>query len=198
MGFCLGRRRPGRATVGPGRKGRWRGAIGLNLHLDFCEIAICEDGKLRSAGRVASTPEALAVLAESLLPSDRVALEVICAASFLAAIGDIRRLKTSRQLAAYLGLTGRCVIRPPARGRTWDARGAAARSALRAGSARAALAQVFAFASGWAAGRASVIDRAGLVLAARTFPVRSSLGVEVNGGVRGASGSYPGSRGSRW
>jgi hypothetical protein len=113
MGFCLGRRRPGRATVGPGRKGRWRGAIGLNLHLDFCEIAICEDGKLRSAGRVASTPEALAVLAESLLPSDRVALEVICAASFLAAIGDIRRFKTSRQLAAYLGLTGRCVIRPP-------------------------------------------------------------------------------------
>jgi hypothetical protein len=174
-------------------------AIGLNVHLDFCEIAICEDGKVRSAGRVASTPEALAVLAESLLPSDRVALEVICAASFLAAIGNIRRFKTSRQLAAYLGLTGRCVIRPPARGRTWDARGAAARSALRAGSARAALAQVFAFASGWAAGRAaSVIDRAGLVLAARTFPVRSSLGVEVNGRVRGASGSYPGSRGSRW
>ncbi len=81
-------------------------AIGLNVHLDFCEIAICEDGKVRSAGRVASTPEALAVLAESLLPSDRVALEVICAASFLAAIGDIRRFKTSRQLAAYLGLTG--------------------------------------------------------------------------------------------
>jgi transposase len=51
-------------------------AIGLDVHLDFCEIAICEDGKVRSAGRVASTPEALKVLAESLLPTDRVALEV--------------------------------------------------------------------------------------------------------------------------
>ena len=51
-------------------------AIGLDVHLDFCEIAICEDGKVRSAGRVASTPEALKVLAESLLATDRVALEV--------------------------------------------------------------------------------------------------------------------------
>ena len=51
-------------------------AIGLDVHLDFCEIAICEDGKVRSAGRVASTPEALKVLAESLLATDRVVLEV--------------------------------------------------------------------------------------------------------------------------
>jgi transposase len=51
-------------------------AIGLDVHLDFCEIAICEDGKVRSAGRVASTPEALGVLAESLLATDRVVLEV--------------------------------------------------------------------------------------------------------------------------
>ncbi|HWF23899.1 MAG TPA: IS110 family transposase [Solirubrobacteraceae bacterium] len=46
------------------------------MHLDFCEIAICEDGNVRSAGRVASTPEALGVLAESLLATDRVLLEV--------------------------------------------------------------------------------------------------------------------------
>ena len=51
-------------------------AIGLDVHLDFCEIAVCEDGKVRSAGRVASTPEALKVLVESLLATDRVALEV--------------------------------------------------------------------------------------------------------------------------
>ena len=50
--------------------------IGLDVHLDFCEIAICEDGKVRCAGRVASTPEALRVLAESLLGTDRVVLEV--------------------------------------------------------------------------------------------------------------------------
>ena len=29
----------------------------------FCEIATCEDGVLRSAGRVKTTPEALEVLA---------------------------------------------------------------------------------------------------------------------------------------
>jgi len=46
------------------------------VHRDFCVIAICEDGVVRSAGRVPSTPEGLAMLAESLLPSDRVALEV--------------------------------------------------------------------------------------------------------------------------
>ena len=56
---------------------RWVGrAIGLDVHRDFCVIAICEDGVVRSAGRVSSTPEALKTLAESLLPSDRVALEV--------------------------------------------------------------------------------------------------------------------------
>lgn len=55
----------------------WVGrAIGLDVHRDFCVIAICEDGVVRSAGRVPSTPEALRVLAESLLASDRVALEV--------------------------------------------------------------------------------------------------------------------------
>jgi transposase len=39
-------------------------------------IAICEDGVVRPAGRVPSTPEAIKALAESLEPSDRVALEV--------------------------------------------------------------------------------------------------------------------------
>ena len=56
---------------------RWVGrAIGLDVHRDFCVIAICEDGVVRSAGRVPSTPEALRALAESLLATDRVALEV--------------------------------------------------------------------------------------------------------------------------
>jgi transposase len=48
----------------------------LDVQLDFCEVAIREGGKVRSAGRVASTPEALGVLAESLLGTDRVVLEV--------------------------------------------------------------------------------------------------------------------------
>ena len=56
---------------------RWVGrAIGLDVHRDFCVVAICEDGRVRSAGRVPSTPEGLKLLAESLGESDRVALEV--------------------------------------------------------------------------------------------------------------------------
>jgi hypothetical protein len=56
---------------------RWVGrAVGLDVHRDFCVVAICEDGKVRSAGRVPSTPDGLGALAESLLPTDRVALEV--------------------------------------------------------------------------------------------------------------------------
>ena len=50
--------------------------IGLDVHLDFIEIAICEEGKLYSAGRVPCTPEGIKTLAESLMPTDRVALEV--------------------------------------------------------------------------------------------------------------------------
>ena len=56
---------------------RWVGrAIGLDVHREFCVVAICEDGVTRSAGRVPSTPDGIRTLAESLLPSDRVALEV--------------------------------------------------------------------------------------------------------------------------
>jgi transposase len=56
---------------------RWVGrAVGLDVHRDFCVVAICEDGVVRSAGRVPSTPEGLGALAESLLATDRVALEV--------------------------------------------------------------------------------------------------------------------------
>src|SRR4051794_2413907 len=56
---------------------RWVGrAIGPDVHRDFCVVAICEDGQVGSGGRVPSTPEGLALLADSLSGSDRVALEV--------------------------------------------------------------------------------------------------------------------------
>jgi len=52
------------------------GRIGLDVHRDFCEVVIVESGALRSAGRIATTAEALALFAQSLAPADRVALEV--------------------------------------------------------------------------------------------------------------------------
>jgi transposase len=51
-------------------------AIGLDVHLEFCEVAIVEAGVLRSAGRIQTTPEQLELFARSLGREDRVALEV--------------------------------------------------------------------------------------------------------------------------
>ena len=43
---------------------------------EFCEVAIAEDGDVRSAGRIETTPEQLELFAASLHPQDRVAFEV--------------------------------------------------------------------------------------------------------------------------
>ena len=51
-------------------------AIGLDVHRDFCGVAIAEGGVVRSAGRIKTTPEQLELFAQSLGPDDRVALEV--------------------------------------------------------------------------------------------------------------------------
>ena len=51
-------------------------AIGLDVHLEFCEVAIAEGGEVRSAGRIATKPAELELFAQSLAKTDRVALEV--------------------------------------------------------------------------------------------------------------------------
>ena len=51
---------------------RW---IGMDIHRDFCEVAIGENGKIRSAGRVATRVEMLQALAQSLGSDDVVAIE---------------------------------------------------------------------------------------------------------------------------
>ncbi len=48
----------------------------MDSHRDFCEVALVEDGEVRSAGRIETTPAALELFAQSLAPTDRVALEV--------------------------------------------------------------------------------------------------------------------------
>src|SRR4051812_50211503 len=52
-----------------------RRCIGLDVHREFAQVAIWEDGLVRQAGRIAATPEALRLFADSLAPSDEVALE---------------------------------------------------------------------------------------------------------------------------
>ncbi len=49
--------------------------IGLDVHRDFCEVAIAESGQVRLAGRVQTEPEELALFAQSLAADDQVALE---------------------------------------------------------------------------------------------------------------------------
>jgi transposase len=49
--------------------------FGLDVHRDFCEVAIAERGRVRAAGRVATRVEALEVFAQSLVAGDVVALE---------------------------------------------------------------------------------------------------------------------------
>jgi transposase len=51
-------------------------AVALDVHRDFCEVAIVAEGRLRSAGRIQTRPEALELFAQSLDARDWVALEV--------------------------------------------------------------------------------------------------------------------------
>ena len=60
--------------------------IGLDVHRDFCEVAIAEDGKVRSAGRIRTTRKELELFAQSLGADDAVALEVTGGAEAIARI----------------------------------------------------------------------------------------------------------------
>ena len=50
-------------------------SIALDVHRDFCEVAIKDESGLRLAGRVKATPKDLELFAQSLAPDDQVALE---------------------------------------------------------------------------------------------------------------------------
>jgi transposase len=50
-------------------------AFGLDVHRDFCEVAIAEGGEVRAAGRIATRVDELELFAQSLVGSDVVALE---------------------------------------------------------------------------------------------------------------------------
>lgn len=49
--------------------------IGMDVHRDFCQVAVSEEGRVRSGPKVATTPEDLDLFAQSLGPQDVVALE---------------------------------------------------------------------------------------------------------------------------
>jgi transposase len=55
-----------------------RRCIGLDVHRQFAEVAIWEQGVVRLAGRIETTPEALRLFAQSLCEQDEVAIEATC------------------------------------------------------------------------------------------------------------------------
>jgi transposase len=60
--------------------------IGMDVHRDFCEVAIWEQGEVRSAGRVLTNDEDLGLFARSLGTDDEVAMEMSGNAAAIAAI----------------------------------------------------------------------------------------------------------------
>jgi transposase len=55
-----------------------RRCIGLDVHREFAQVAVWEDGRVRDAGQVPITGETLRAFADSLGPEDEVAIEATC------------------------------------------------------------------------------------------------------------------------
>jgi transposase len=55
-----------------------RRCIGLDVHREFTQVAIWENGKVRHAGQVEVCGEVLQVFVDSLRPEDEVAIEATC------------------------------------------------------------------------------------------------------------------------
>jgi transposase len=70
----------------PGEEVREMIYVGLDVHLDYCEVAVAEGGAVRSAGRVATSPAALERWARDLGPQAAVALESTANAPAIAGI----------------------------------------------------------------------------------------------------------------
>jgi transposase len=55
-----------------------RRCFGLDVHREFAQIAVWEDGVVRQVGRVPATPEGFRLFADSLAATDEVAVEATC------------------------------------------------------------------------------------------------------------------------
>lgn len=59
-------------------------SFGLDVHLEFIEIAVCEQRRIRQLGRIATTPQAIREFADGLGDGDQVVLEASCGAMRIA------------------------------------------------------------------------------------------------------------------
>jgi transposase len=79
-----------------------RRCIGLDVHRDFAQVAIWQDGVVWQAGQVGTTPEELRLFADSLAPGDEVALE---ATGNTYAIATLLASRVSRVVVSNPGKT---------------------------------------------------------------------------------------------
>lgn len=56
----------------------------MDVHRDFCQVAIAEAGEVRAAGRIESRPEAIEQFAQSLASDDQVVMEATYGAAKIA------------------------------------------------------------------------------------------------------------------
>src|SRR3954465_9520563 len=68
--------------------------VGLDVHRDFCKVTIAENGRVRSARRIAARVPTLALFAASLAADDVVALEATTGAE-RCQDGDMRKRCTA-------------------------------------------------------------------------------------------------------
>jgi hypothetical protein len=80
-----------------------RRCIGLDVHREFAQVAIWENGAVHHAGQVEICGESLRVLADSPGPEDEVAIEATC--SYRARV--IRARRRRRMPRASIGSTDR-------------------------------------------------------------------------------------------
>jgi hypothetical protein len=90
-------------------------AVGLDVHRDFCVVAICEDGKVRWAGRVPSTSEGLRLLAaiDPVWMRDercRIVRRRLARRELLVRVRSRAKNEISAVLAPCRTCTGRCQI----------------------------------------------------------------------------------------
>jgi transposase len=78
----------------------------MDVHRDFCEVAIAEDGAGRAAGRIATEPAALELLAQSLAPNDEVAIEATANALAIARIIEPHVRRSSRCVCSSITASG--------------------------------------------------------------------------------------------
>ncbi|HEX4035319.1 MAG TPA: transposase, partial [Solirubrobacteraceae bacterium] len=55
-----------------------RRCFGVDVHREFAQVAVWEDGLVRQVGRVPATPEGFRLFADSLAATDEVAVEATC------------------------------------------------------------------------------------------------------------------------